>query len=98
MQAHLQKLYPGIGVAGNWRDGNFRQGPIAFLQKAITQLGLKPHTVEQTLKDNVDSIVAWGLIETREGVENWQREGNDLGLSSKWSPHEYPALSPAQRE
>ena len=97
VQAHLQKLYPGIGVAGNWRDGKFRRGPIAFLQKVVSQLGLKPYRVEQTLKDNVDSLLSWGLIETREGVENWQREGNELGLSSKWSPHEYPALSTAQR-
>ena len=94
VQAHLQRMYPGVGIAGNWREGEFRKGPISVLQKVITQLGLKPHTVEQTIKDNADSLLAWGLVETREGVDNWQREGNELDLKSKWRPHTYPALDP----
>jgi hypothetical protein len=34
------------------------------------------------------------LVKTREGEDNWQRDGNDLGLTSKFSPHLYPAIDP----
>ena len=56
--------------------------------------GLKPHTVEETIRDNADSLLKWGLVKTRPGEDNWQREGNDLGIKSKWRPHTYPALDP----
>ena len=26
----------------------------------ITQLGLKPHSVEESLRDNADSLLSWG--------------------------------------
>jgi hypothetical protein len=69
------------------------------LEKPITQLGLKPHTVEQTIRDNVDSLVTWGLVKPLIGhADDWQQEGNDLGIASKWSPHEYPAMDPATRK
>jgi nucleoside-diphosphate-sugar epimerase len=29
---------------------------------------------------------------------NWQREGNDLSMRSKWSPHTYPVIDPALKE
>ena len=47
--------------------------------------------------DNADSLLAWGLVRTRPGEDNWQREGRDLGIASKWSPHLYPAIDPAVR-
>ena len=56
--------------------------------------GLKPRTVEETIRDNADSLLKWGLVKTRPGEDNWQREGNDLGIKSKWRPHTYPALDP----
>ena len=36
--------------------------------------------------DNCNSLIAWGLVEMREGEENYQRDGNDLGIEQKWSP------------
>lgn len=97
VQAILQRLYPGYGIAGNYREGPIRRGPVSTLEKAITQLGLRPHTVEEALRDNAESLLTWGLANPRKGVDNWQREGNDLGLRSKWSPHLYPAIDPEQR-
>ena len=75
-----------------------RRGPVALLEKVVTQLGLTPHTVEETIRDNAESLLAWGLVQTRPGKDNWQREGNDLGIASKWSPHLYPAIDPALRK
>ena len=98
VQAILRRLYPGIGIAGNYRPGPTRRGPVAVLEKVVTQLGLKPHTALEAIRDNADSLLAWGLVETRPGADNWQRDGNDLGLKSKWNPHTYPAIDPALRE
>ncbi|MCH7778329.1 MAG: NAD-dependent epimerase/dehydratase family protein [Gemmatimonadetes bacterium] len=94
LQAILRRLYPGVGIGGVYREGKWRRNPLAVLQKPITQLGLKPHTVEETIRDNADSLLAWGLVKTRAGEDNWQREGKDLGIKSKWNPHTYPALDP----
>lgn len=98
VQAHLQRLFPGAGIACNWREGKESNGPSSVKQKVITQLRLKPFTVEETIRDNAYSLLAWDLVEMREGVDNWQRQGNELGIASKWKPHEYPALDPALRE
>ncbi len=97
IQAILRRLYPGIGIAGDYRAGATRRGPIATLQKVVSQLGLTPHPVAATLRDNADSLLVWGLVKPRLGEHNWQREGNDLGLKSKWSPHTYPAIDPELR-
>jgi nucleoside-diphosphate-sugar epimerase len=97
VQAILRKLYPGVGIGGNYREGKIRRGPLAVLQKAITQLGLEPHTGEEAIRDNADSLLSWGLVTPRAGEDNWQREGNDLGIRSKWSPHLYPAIDPELR-
>ena len=98
VQAILRRLYPGIGIGGNYRERPVRRGPVAVLQKVVTQLGLEPHTPEEAIRDNADSLLAWGLVQTRPGEDNWQRDGNDLGLKSKWNPHMYPAIDPALRE
>ncbi len=98
VQAVLRRLYPGIGIAGNYREGPTRRGPVAFLEKVVTQLGLEPHAPEEAIRDNADSLLAWGLVKTRPGEDNWQRDGNDLGIKSKWSPHLYPAIDPALRK
>ena len=94
VQAILQKLYPGIGIAGNFREGRNYRSPISRLEKPVSQLGLKPHSVEEAIGDNADSLLTWGLVTPRKGVDNWQQEGNDLGIKSKWSPHLYPAIDP----
>lgn len=94
VQAILRRLYPGIGIGGNNKEGNTYRSPVCVLQKVITQLGLKPHSVEQSIRDNADSLLAWGLVETRPGEDNWQREGKDLNIKSKWNPYTYPAVDP----
>ena len=98
VQAILRRLYPGIGIGGNYRDGPIRRGPIAVLEKVVTQLGLTPHTPEEAIRDNADSLLAWELVKTRPGQDNWQRDGNDLGIKSKWNPHTYPAIDPEVRK
>ena len=37
----------------------------------IEQLGLEPHDPVETLKDTVDSLMMWGLIEPRKGEDNY---------------------------
>ena len=98
VQATLRRLYPGIGIGGNYRDGPTRRGPVAFLEKVVTQLGLEPKSAEEAIRDNADSLLAWGLVQTRPGEDNWQRDGKDLGIKSKWNPHTYPAIDPALRK
>ena len=98
LQEIMKEMYPGVAVGGIYREGNWRRSPLAVLQKPVTQLGLKPHTVEHTIRDNVESLITWGLIEPRiGGDDNWQREGNDLNIKSRWSPHAYPATDPATK-
>ncbi len=57
-----------------------------------------PKAAYGAIRDNVDSLITWGLIKPRMGrADDWQGEGNDLGIKSKWSPHEYPAMDPAKK-
>ena len=97
LQSHLQRLFPGKGIAGNYRDGRIFRSPVAVLQKVRTQLKLEPFSVAQTIADNAYSLLAWGLAELRDGEDNWQREGHDLGIPSAWNPHLYPAIDPDLR-
>ena len=94
LQSILRQLYPGIGVGGNFKEGITFRSPVSMLQKAITQLGLKPHRVADAIKDNADSLLQWGLVEIRKGEDNWQNDDNNLGIKSKWSPRTYPAIDP----
>ncbi|RZO69910.1 MAG: NAD-dependent epimerase/dehydratase family protein [OM182 bacterium] len=98
LQAILQRLYPGMGIGGIYRNGKTHRRPIAVLEKVVSQLGLIPHSVEASIRDNADSLLAWGLVQPRPGADNWQREHKPLGILSKWSPHTYPALDPALKE
>lgn len=94
IQDILRGYYPGVGIGGNYREGATRRGPVAFLEKVVLQLKLEPYTARQSIRDNADSLLTWGLVQTRLGVDNWQRDGQDLGIKSKWSPHQYPAMDP----
>lgn len=98
LQALLQRLYPGFGIGGIYREGRMFRTPISKLEKCLTQLGLKPHSVEEAVRDNAESLLAWGLVQPRDGVDNWQHEENDLGIPSKWNPHLYPAIDPDLRK
>jgi len=98
LQAMLQRFYPQYGIGGDRKEGKAYRAPVCYLEKCITQLGLKPHTPEQAIKDNADSLIAWGLVALRPGSDNWQRKGKDLGLKSKWAPGLYPAMDPVQKK
>ncbi|MEM7016039.1 MAG: NAD-dependent epimerase/dehydratase family protein [Pseudomonadota bacterium] len=100
LQAIMQRLYPDVAVGGDYREGKAFRSPVSVLQKVITQLGLKPHSVEEAIKDNADSLLAWNLVEPRmsDDINDWQHEHNDLGIKSKWNPHVYPAIDPELRK
>jgi len=98
LQTILQDLYPGLAIAGNSKEGATFRSPVAVLEKCVTQLGLKPYSVVDAIRDNADSLLQWGLVKPRLGRDNWQREENELGLSSKWNPHIYPAIDPELRK
>jgi nucleoside-diphosphate-sugar epimerase len=98
VQAILQRFYPECGIGGNRTDSKSPRRPICYLEKCITQLGLKPHSVEEAIRDNADSVIAWGLVTMRPGKDNWQRKGKDLGLKSKFAPGLYPAMDPVAKK
>ena len=97
LQSKLQDLYPGLAIAGNNEEGVTYRSPVAVLEKCITQLDLKPHSVIDAIRDNSDSLLQWGLVSPRLGRDNWQSKENELGLLSKWNPHIYPAIDPELR-
>ena len=98
VQSILQDLHPDFAIAGNSEEGSTYRSPVAILEKCMTQLGLKPHSVIEAIRDNADSLLQWGLVRPRLGRDNWQRKDNELGLSSKWNPHVYPAIDPELRQ
>ena len=98
LQSILQGLYPDLAIAGNNKEGSTYRSPVAVLEKCVTQLGLKPHSVIEAIRDNADSLLQWGLVNPRLGRDNWQRKDNELGLSSKWNPYIYPAIDPELRQ
>jgi len=59
----LGELYPDIDVAGDYSPPPTPDQPHAKCTKAINDLGLKTHTVLETLKDTGDSLIALGIIE-----------------------------------
>ncbi len=58
----LRKIYPEIDVAGDYAPPPTPDQPHAKCTKAINELGLKTHTVIETLKDTGDSLIALGVI------------------------------------
>lgn len=53
----LRELYPEIDVAGNYDPPPTPDQPHAKCTKAINELGLKTHTVRETLTATVDSLI-----------------------------------------
>ncbi len=59
----LNDLYPDIDVAGDYAPPPTPDEPHAKCTKAIKELGLKTHSVLDTLKDTGDSLIELGAIE-----------------------------------
>lgn len=97
LQETLRRLYPGLAIGGNYREGKTFRIPVCVLEKTITQLGLRPHSALDSIRDNADSLLTWGLVQPRAAEDDWQRENRDLGIRSRWSPHTYPASDPARQ-
>ena len=58
----------------------------------IEQLGLEPHDPVETLKDTVDSLMMWGLIQPRKGEDNYNwcvrvafREASEKAEKARWA-------------
>ena len=71
LQAHLQKLFPHIKVGGPPDEihkiiekyGAVFQAPIARSDQARKELGLKTHTIEDTLYETGQTMINLGLVE-----------------------------------
>lgn len=69
LQAHLQNLFPHLTVGGRpeamatflERRGKIHEGPRAYCTKAVNDLGLKTHAIEDTLKTTGETMIALGL-------------------------------------
>lgn len=63
--AALSEQFPGVDVAGGWEPPESPDFHHAKCTKAITELGLKTHSVRDTLKDTGDSLVEFGCVELK---------------------------------
>lgn len=97
LQQLLRGFFPGFGIGGNHKEGSTFRAPVSVMRKVLTQLKLQPHSLEDSVRDNAESLLTWGLVKLRAAEDNWQREGKDLGIRSKWAPHVYPAIDPEVR-
>lgn len=69
LQGHLQTQFPNLTVGGRpeemasflERRGSIHDGPRAYCTKAINDLGLKTHPIEDTLKVTGETMIALGL-------------------------------------
>lgn len=72
LQATLKQLFPGVDVGGappqmeelRKRGAPFR-APIAYCEKAIKELGLKTHSVLDTLKETGETLISLGLTKPK---------------------------------
>jgi hypothetical protein len=108
----LQAAYPGKAIGTGIRYSKSKGehvesireagSPPAVLEKCITQLGMNPIPPTQSIIDNVESQISLGLIQFREGEDNYQKDmfpHNDgsgqttgsLGIVSTWLAKGYPA-------
>lgn len=73
LQAHLQKLFPGIEVGGApdaitpmlEKYGRVFDAPRAHCDKARRDLGLRTHAIEDTLRETGRTLIDLGLIEPK---------------------------------
>ncbi|CAK0838481.1 unnamed protein product [Prorocentrum cordatum] len=65
IQAKLRRLFPGVDVAGEVPQGRRRRACACSGALAKRELGLRPRSVEDTLRATVDSLVALGLVRPR---------------------------------
>ena len=43
VQAHLKRMFPGVGIAGNYREGKTFKSPVAVLEKVVTGPSRNPN-------------------------------------------------------
>ena len=58
----LSEMYPDIDVARDFHPEQTDTRLRARCTKAIKELGLKPHTVLETLRDTADSLLKLGIV------------------------------------
>ena len=59
----MRDIYPDINVAGDYEPPETPDHPHGKSTRAINELGLKTHTITETLKDTGDSLMAIAGIE-----------------------------------
>ena len=59
----LGELYPGVDVGGDYEPSASPDFHHAKCTKAVQELGLKTHTMIETLKDTGDSLIEFDVIE-----------------------------------
>lgn len=59
----LREIYPEVNVAGDYEPPETPDHPHGKSNKAINELGLKTHTITETLKDTGDSLMEIAGIE-----------------------------------
>lgn len=67
LQAHMQRMFPHLAVAGELPgdDGNYKptfDAPRAYCFRAKQELGLVTYPVEETIRANCESCIALGLV------------------------------------
>jgi hypothetical protein len=49
----------------------------------IEELGLRPHDPVDSLRDTVDSLLVWGLVRPRRGVDNYRSKAHPIEVCQK---------------
>ena len=71
LQAHLQRIFPRFDVGGAppemlaylQKHGQVFDGPRGYCDKAREELGLEPHSLEDTLRDTGKTLIELQLVE-----------------------------------
>ena len=68
LQSMMRKLFPNISeIGGEEMDGNHPaehtyDSPRSYCSLAVEELGLEPFSIEDTVKDTIDSYVRLGML------------------------------------
>ena len=73
IKAHLESLYPQYVIGSPPEEihaiiekhGQVFQSPLAYCDKARTELGLQTHPIKETLHDTAESLIRLGLVEPK---------------------------------